>query len=264
MQKFNSKIVKMNESECLARNQIQLYSGAENYSSWRNSTIASLRQIIPHLEYRFTKYKEEQIAERISYRDESFGTNPGTILKIVKGKKDSVQINKAVLFDPQGNINRIITAPEEVLRHTRKSYIDWLEDPEADIEGLLNDPIFGQYYKPPSESLLRIYADVMNPVTIADVKQSINSQPNKAPGKSQINALLLKNLPIEAMELITLAFNISLKFSIAPKAWLCGMIFPTPKGAVTWDASTGNTRPITLLEILLKSLVGLVSTRIRL
>jgi ribonuclease HI len=153
----------------------------------------------------------------------------------------------------------------------RKPYFCWItieqfSSPDSNISELLKSVEFGDYYQLSEESLRplkSIFKNVMDPTTLEEVRSMINAQPNKAPGKSQINAALLKNLPENALELLTLAFNTCLQFSILPKAWLTGLIFPTPKGSVSWDASTTNTRPITLLEILQKCLVGIITVRIR-
>jgi hypothetical protein len=52
------------------------------------------------------------------------------------------------------------------------------------------------------------------------------------------------------------------KYAITPKEWTSGVIFPVPKGEVTWDASITNTRPITLLEIPRKIALKLLTSRL--
>jgi hypothetical protein len=39
------------------------------------------------------------------------------------------------------------------------------------------------------------------------------------------------------------------------------LVYPTPKGDVTWDSDVTNTRPITLLEVLEKTLLGITTDR---
>jgi exonuclease III/ribonuclease HI len=258
----NIRIGKINETEPFLSTPIPTIEPEDKFSKWKNIASTIARKGVYVLNKQSMKEQNERVEELTDKLNRDFEDTPGRALNTVLGKsREKVVINKFVEKNEQGGITNIYTDAATVLTKVRETYLDWFKKPETDIPGLLNDHRFARYYAEPSDAQKFIFKDVMKPVTLDETKAAINSQPNKAGGASKITAPLLQHLPPSAYILIQSIFNSCLRNSIIPKQWSLGLVYPTPKGEVTWDSDVTNTRPITLLEILEKSLLGITTDR---
>lgn len=88
------------------------------------------------------------------------------------------------------------------------------------------------------------------PATTAEFERTIKLlRPFKAPGSDGIQNILLKNLPIEAMDLLTNIYNACLKWSHWPTCFKSAKVIPIPKAGKN-KGFAENYRPISLLSAL--------------
>lgn len=98
--------------------------------------------------------------------------------------------------------------------------------------------------------------------TPVEVKNIIKNLKNKkAPGEDGISNLMLKNLPIQAIILITKIFNASLKFGYFPDIWKKSKVIALPKPGKVANLAI-NLRPISLLSGLSKIFERIILTRL--
>ncbi|GET57877.1 RNA-directed DNA polymerase from mobile element jockey-like [Rhizophagus irregularis DAOM 181602=DAOM 197198] len=117
-------------------------------------------------------------------------------------------------------------------------------------------------YQPMDDVSSSIYDSLMNPPTFDEWLSTVSSTPNgKASGPSMITYEMLKHLGTRTSALLLILIQTCLSKADIPDLWRQAMVFPIPKPH-EWKCQLKNTRPITLLEVIRKSLVKLFYNRL--
>ncbi|GBC33790.2 RNA-directed DNA polymerase from mobile element jockey-like [Rhizophagus irregularis DAOM 181602=DAOM 197198] len=117
-------------------------------------------------------------------------------------------------------------------------------------------------YHPMDDVDSSIYNSLLDPPTLEEWLSTVSSMPNdKAPGPSMITYEMLKHLGSNASALVLILVQSCLRTADIPDLWRQAMVFPIPKPH-EWKCQLKNTRPITLLEVIRKSLVKLFYNRL--
>ena len=99
------------------------------------------------------------------------------------------------------------------------------------------------------------------PVETQDIKRIINNFKNKAPGKSGINKIILKNLPENAYNNFTIIVNLTMSMGYFPIIFKDGIIILILKPGKD-PTKVSSYRPITLLEVPGKILEKIINERV--
>ena len=91
------------------------------------------------------------------------------------------------------------------------------------------------------------------PITSQQIKNMIHQFKRRAPDKSVINKDILENLPIEAIDRLTVIYNLALSMGYFMVIYKNGILILTNKPGKN-NKYPLNYRPITLLEVLVRSL----------
>ncbi|EXX71971.1 reverse transcriptase family protein [Rhizophagus irregularis DAOM 181602=DAOM 197198] len=103
-----------------------------------------------------------------------------------------------------------------------------------------------------------IYDSLLDPLSMDEWQATIASMPNdKAPGPSMISYEMLKYLGPHAFSLLLNLINSCFGTADIPDLWRQAMVFPIPK-PYKWKCQLKNTRPITLLEVIRKTMIKLL------
>ncbi|PKY35259.1 hypothetical protein RhiirB3_455829, partial [Rhizophagus irregularis] len=117
-------------------------------------------------------------------------------------------------------------------------------------------------YHPMDDVDSSIYNSLLDPPTLEEWLSTVSSMPNdKAPGPSMITYEMLKHLGSDTSALVLILVRSCLRTADIPDLWRQAMVFPIPKPH-EWKCQLKNTRPITLLEVIRKSLVKLFYNRL--
>ncbi|GET61402.1 reverse transcriptase family protein [Rhizophagus irregularis DAOM 181602=DAOM 197198] len=117
-------------------------------------------------------------------------------------------------------------------------------------------------YRPMDDVNSSIYDSLLDPPTLEEWLFTVSSMPNdKAPGPSMITYEMLKHLGSNASALVLILVQSCFHTADIPDLWRQAMVFPIPKPH-EWKCQLKNTRPITLLEVIRKSLVKLFYNRL--
>ncbi|GBC31212.2 RNA-directed DNA polymerase from mobile element jockey-like [Rhizophagus irregularis DAOM 181602=DAOM 197198] len=117
-------------------------------------------------------------------------------------------------------------------------------------------------YRPIDEVDSSIYNSLLDPPTLDEWLSTVSSMPNdKAPGPSMITYKMLKHLGSNTSALVLILVQSCLCTADISDLWRQAMVFPIPKPH-EWKCQLKNTRPITLLEVIRKSLVKLFYNRL--
>ncbi|GET50587.1 reverse transcriptase family protein [Rhizophagus irregularis DAOM 181602=DAOM 197198] len=117
-------------------------------------------------------------------------------------------------------------------------------------------------YRPMDDVNSSIYDSLLDPPTLEEWLSTVSSMPNdKAPGPSMITYEMLKHLGSNATALVLILVQSCFHTADIPDLWRQAMVFPIPKPH-EWKCQLKNTRPITLLEVIRKSLVKLFYNRL--
>jgi ribonuclease HI len=237
----------------------------QNMNHWKNRTNKIITDLINTIE-RKSLNSAEKITEAIQKREDLWQHNPGIVIKTLLGRnKQRVSINKWVDKDPQtGEINGVYDNPEIVKENILKQFEHIHRKRTTDIPSLLDDPEWKSIYDPEQQDHIdpNIYSDLMTPPSLKEIHDIISEWPNKAPGPTQMTSQMLKHAPRCVRVLIHKMFTLIFEFQVMPPTMTKGQIYPIPKGDVTWDTDVTNTRPITLLEILSKMCLKIVTQRL--
>ncbi|GET63143.1 reverse transcriptase family protein [Rhizophagus irregularis DAOM 181602=DAOM 197198] len=117
-------------------------------------------------------------------------------------------------------------------------------------------------YQPMDNVFSSIYDSLMIPPTLDEWFSTVSSTPNgKASGPSMITYEMLKHLGTRTLALLLILIQACLSKADIPDLWRQAMVFPIPKPH-EWKCQLKNTRPITLLDMIRKSLVKLFYNRL--
>ncbi|PKB94676.1 DNase I-like protein, partial [Rhizophagus irregularis] len=116
-----------------------------------------------------------------------------------------------------------------------------------------------QAYTPLADVSVSLYDPVLAPISLQEWSSVISSMPNnKASGPSKISYEMIKHLSGDALGFSLLLANICLYRGDIPADWREAVVYPIPKPH-DFDAQLKNTRPITLLDIVRKCVVKVIT-----
>jgi len=214
---------------------------------------------------RINKTKEQKTADMLSNIEErmiewSSGKFKQSISTILDRSRDKVKIDKKVLVDDCGIVVEVIDKPDIVKAMTVAEMEKWHGKRNTHLHNMT--PLFNEEFYPKADIDPDIYKYLLAEPTMLELKTALSSTKSRAPGLSSINANMIKNSSVKHLELLLLIAAIAFKHSVVPLEWTKGVIYPVPKGPVTWDSSISNTRPITLLEVPRKIVLKILTTRL--
>ncbi|GET62886.1 Down syndrome cell adhesion molecule-like protein Dscam2 [Rhizophagus irregularis DAOM 181602=DAOM 197198] len=158
---------------------------------------------------------------------------------------------------------QLLTAPKDiddaVVNHFQ-NFVPIKSTPPVSIDTLPDR--WSSAYQPMDDVSSSIYDSLMNPPTLDEWLSTVSSTPNgKASGPSMITYEMLKHLGSCTSALLLILIQSCLSKADIPDLWRQAMVFPIPKPH-EWKCQLKNTRPITLLEVIRKSLVKLFYNRL--
>ncbi|GET54695.1 RNA-directed DNA polymerase from mobile element jockey-like [Rhizophagus irregularis DAOM 181602=DAOM 197198] len=158
---------------------------------------------------------------------------------------------------------QLLTAPKDiddaVVNHFQ-NFVPIKSTPPVSIDTLPDR--WSSAYQPMDDVSSSIYDSLMNPPTLDEWLSTVSSTPNgKASGPSMITYEMLKHLGSRTSALLLILIQACLSKADIPDLWRQAMVFPIPKPH-EWKCQLKNTRPITLLEVIRKSLVKLFYNRL--
>ncbi|CAB4416831.1 unnamed protein product [Rhizophagus irregularis] len=117
-------------------------------------------------------------------------------------------------------------------------------------------------YQPLPDVSDDIYDSLINPPSLNEWLSTVSSMPNdKAAGLSMITYEMLKHFGPRISDLLLILIQHYLLNTDILDLWRQAMVFPIPKPH-EWKCQLKNTRPITLLEVIRKTLVKLFYNRL--
>ncbi|GBB91144.1 hypothetical protein RclHR1_01830003 [Rhizophagus clarus] len=117
-------------------------------------------------------------------------------------------------------------------------------------------------YSPMDDVSPDIYSSLLSPPSLEEWLSTVSSIPNgKAPDPSMITYEMLKHLGPTTNSLLLTLIRKCFASADIPDLWRQAIVFPIPKPH-EWRCQLKNTRPITLLEVIRKSLVKLFYNRL--
>ncbi|CAB4446324.1 unnamed protein product [Rhizophagus irregularis] len=157
----------------------------------------------------------------------------------------------------------LLTSPDaidkEVIDHFQ-NFVPINSSPPSSIRDLPDR--WSNVYEPLADVNPDIFDSLMDPPTLDEWFSTISSMPNdKAPGPSMISYEMLKHLGPHASSLLLSLVGTCLSDANIPDLWRQATVFPIPKPH-EWKCQLKNTRPITLLEVVRKTLVKLFYNRL--
>ncbi len=168
--------------------------------------------------------------------------------KITKDE-DKEEIHRAIL--------------ENVFRITREENAHYDQQTEEDVTTYLdnNEEIRTTYIQSDLNRLQgRNMIDTL--ITEQEIKSTINAFKNNTPGSTNINKIILKHAPDNALKTIQTIFNHTLSLGYFPTKFKTALIKMIPK-ANTDCTDPRNFRPISLLEVPGKILEKIINRRVR-
>lgn len=156
-------------------------------------------------------------------------------------------------------------AYKTVLRKTKMQLpVDFTKMPYAKIEKVLEDlfprtPVdFKDFVQPVSQDI------IAEPVTIEEVKTAIkgglNNKKNTAPGLDGVSKEILRSVPIEYLEYVTVHFQRCMLEGVFPIMWKRARLILLPKPDFH---ITGKFRPICLLDEIGKTFERIIANRMQ-
>ena len=200
----------------------------------------------------------------LRYKDpKSFWKN----IKNLKGNKtaytDYLQVNNIKLTNDKDKENAHRSLWQEVFKISPQENLEFDRDKEAEVEGYLthNETNTVAFERSDLNRLQGAnYIDTL--ITKEEMKAVIKSFKNNTPGESNINKIIIKNIPERAITLLQKIFNHSLSLGYFPKKFKTALIKLIPK-ANSDSKDPKNYRPISLLEVPGKILEKIVNKRLR-
>jgi ribonuclease HI/exonuclease III len=240
----------------------QIPAYAAPFHAWLRSLRAWYNKFKKHMLTVQHRETLTDIHEAVDKRQQHWQTKTSRVIaRLLNRNSGRVTKDKVVTKDSEGRILSVINDPETVKTDTKNYMAKWQGQRPVNLEGLCNDPFWNNIYAPRTEIPDDLFANILDEPTEEELMTAINETPNKAPGLSRIPAALLKILDPHGIESLRRIIALTFKSGFAPDDWVKGMIYPTPKGATSWEADLANTRPITLLEIPRKIMFKIITNR---
>ncbi|CAB4430138.1 unnamed protein product [Rhizophagus irregularis] len=269
--KWTTYLIRLNNI-CLAYNNIFttpislpsfLYEGrnddfASLLKSLENMTLL-LRGLLLLKEREFQTFS---IQAKIDARNDNFTNDVSAFIESALSRTRRRIVLDRVFVDHPTRPT-LLTSPDaidkEVIDHFQ-NFVPITSTPPSSICDLPER--WSNVYEPLADVNPSMFGSLMDPPTLEEWSSTISSMPNdKAPGPSMISYEMLKHLGPHASSLLLNLVGTCFSDANIPDLWRHATVFPIPKPH-EWKCQLKNTRPITLLEVVRKTLVKLFYNRL--
>ncbi|GET58441.1 RNA-directed DNA polymerase from mobile element jockey-like [Rhizophagus irregularis DAOM 181602=DAOM 197198] len=207
-------------------------------------------------------FQDSSIRAKLDDRDNNFETDISSFINSALSRtRRCITLDRVFIDYPTHP--KLLTDPLDidnaVINHFQNS-VPIKSTPPINISALPER--WSSAYRPMDDVDSSIYNSLLDPPTLDEWLSTVSSMPNdKAPGPSMITYEMLKHLGPNTSALILILVQSCLRTADIPDLWRQAMVFPIPKPH-EWKCQLKNTRPITLLEVIRKSLVKLFYNRL--
>ncbi|GET67344.1 RNA-directed DNA polymerase from mobile element jockey-like [Rhizophagus irregularis DAOM 181602=DAOM 197198] len=207
-------------------------------------------------------FQDSSIRAKLDDRDNNFETDISSFINSALSRtRRRITLDRVFIDHPTQP--KLLTDPHDidnaVINHFQNS-VPIKSTPPINISALPER--WSSAYRPMDDVDSSIYNSLLDPPTLDEWLSTVSSMPNdKAPGPSMITYEMLKHLGPNTSALILILVQSCLRTADIPDLWRQAMVFPIPKPH-EWKCQLKNTRPITLLEVIRKSLVKLFYNRL--
>ncbi|GET54760.1 RNA-directed DNA polymerase from mobile element jockey-like [Rhizophagus irregularis DAOM 181602=DAOM 197198] len=208
------------------------------------------------------EFQDSSIRAHLDDRNNNFETDLSSFIDSALSRtRRHITLDRIFIDHPSQP--QLLTAPKDiddaVVNHFQ-NFVPIKSNPPVSIDTLPDR--WSSAYQPMDDVSSSIYDSLMNPPTLDEWLSTVSSTPNgKASGPSMITYEMLKHLGSRTSALLLILIQSCLSKTDIPDLWRQAMVFPIPKPH-EWKCQLKNTRPITLLEVIRKSLVKLFYNRL--
>ncbi|GET57865.1 RNA-directed DNA polymerase from mobile element jockey-like [Rhizophagus irregularis DAOM 181602=DAOM 197198] len=208
------------------------------------------------------EFQDSSIRAHLDDRNNNFETDLSSFIDSALSRtRRRITLDRVFIDHPTQP--QLLTDPKDiddaVINHFQ-NFVPIKSTPPVSIDTLPDR--WSSAYQPMDDVSSSIYDSLMNPPTLDEWLSTVSSTPNgKASGPSMITYEMLKHLGSCTSALLLILIQACLSKADIPDLWLQAMVFPIPKPH-EWKCQLKNTRPITLLEMIRKSLVKLFYNRL--
>ncbi|GET57871.1 RNA-directed DNA polymerase from mobile element jockey-like [Rhizophagus irregularis DAOM 181602=DAOM 197198] len=208
------------------------------------------------------EFQDSSIRAHLDDRNNNFETDLSSFIDSALSRtRRRITLDRVFLDHPTQP--QLLTDPKDVndavVNHFQ-NFVPIKSTPPVSIDTLPDR--WSSAYQPMDDVSSSIYDSLMNPPTLDEWLSTVSSTPNgKASGPSMITYEMLKHLGTRTSALLLILIQACLSKADIPDLWRQAMVFPIPKPH-EWKCQLKNTRPITLLEVIRKSLVKLFYNRL--
>ncbi|CAB4443095.1 unnamed protein product [Rhizophagus irregularis] len=206
--------------------------------------------------------QESSIRVHLDDRDNNFDTDISSFIDSALARtRRRITLDRVFVDHPDRP--QLLTDPkaidDAVVNHFQ-NFVPIHSSPPSSISDL--PARWSDAYQPLPDVSDDIYDSLMNPPSLDEWLSTVSSMPNdKAAGPSMITYEMLKHLDPRISDLLLILIQRCLLIADIPDLWRQAMVFPIPKPH-EWKCQLKNTRPITLLEVIRKTLVKLFYNRL--
>ncbi|GET56229.1 RNA-directed DNA polymerase from mobile element jockey-like [Rhizophagus irregularis DAOM 181602=DAOM 197198] len=207
-------------------------------------------------------FQDSSIRAKLDDRDNNFETDISSFINSALSRtRRRITLDRVFIDHPTQP--KLLTDPHDiddaVINHFQNS-VPIKSSPPDNISALPER--WSSAYRPMDDVDSSIYNPLLDPPTLEEWLSTVSSMPNdKAPGPSMITYEMLKHLGSNTSALVLILVQSCLRIADISDLWRQAMVFPIPKPH-EWKCQLKNTRPITLLEVIRKSLVKLFYNRL--
>ncbi|GBC25423.2 RNA-directed DNA polymerase from mobile element jockey-like [Rhizophagus irregularis DAOM 181602=DAOM 197198] len=208
------------------------------------------------------EFQDSSIRAHLDDRNNNFETDLSSFIDSALSRTRR-RITLDCVFIDHPTQPQLLTDPKDiddaVVNHFQ-NFVPIKSTPPVSIDTLPDR--WSSAYQPMDDVSSSIYDSLMNPPTLDEWLSTVSSTPNgKASGPFMITYEMLKHLGSRTSALLLILIQACLSKADIPDLWRQAMVFPIPKPH-EWKCQLKNTRPITLLEVIRKSLVKLFYNRL--
>ncbi|GET50337.1 RNA-directed DNA polymerase from mobile element jockey-like [Rhizophagus irregularis DAOM 181602=DAOM 197198] len=208
------------------------------------------------------EFQDSSICAHLDDRNNNFETDLSSFIDSALSRtRRHITLDRVFIDHPTQP--RLLTDPKDVddaIVNHFQNFVPIKSTPPVSIDTLPDR--WSSAYQPMDDVSFSIYNFLMNPPTLDEWLSTVSSTPNgKASGPSMITYEMLKHLGTCTSALLLILIQACLSKADIPDLWRQAMVFPIPKSH-EWKCQLKNTHPITLLEVIRKSLVKLFYNRL--
>ncbi|GET55689.1 RNA-directed DNA polymerase from mobile element jockey-like [Rhizophagus irregularis DAOM 181602=DAOM 197198] len=207
-------------------------------------------------------FQDSSIRAKLEDRDNNFETDISSFINSALSRtRCRITLDRVFIDHPTQP--KLLTDPHDidnaVINHFQNS-VPIKSSPPDNISALPDR--WSSAYCPMDDVDSSIYNSLLDPPTLDEWLSTVSSMLNdKASGPSMITYEMLKHLGSNTSTLVLILVQSCFRTADIPDLWRQAMVFPIPKPH-EWKCQLKNTRPITLLEVIRKSLVKLFYNRL--